>query len=104
MLRAESLINDGAALVIYAVAVGVTAGGGHLSASRAGWMLLVSYGGGAAAGAGVAEPVDAAGLKPVVPWDVGVRLPPPASTHRRRERSVSARSSSACSVCRSRAS
>ena len=29
--------------------------------------------------AGVAELVDAAGLKPVVPsWDVGVRVPPPA--------------------------
>lgn len=50
VLRAESLINDGTALVIYALAVGVTVGADHLSPVHVGWLFLVAYGGGAIAG------------------------------------------------------
>lgn len=49
-LRAESLVNDGTALVIYGLAVAVTAGGEELTAGRLGTMVLVSYGGGIVAG------------------------------------------------------
>lgn len=51
VLRAESLVNDGTALVIYSLAVGITAGAEHLSALYTGWLLLRAYGGGALAGA-----------------------------------------------------
>jgi CPA1 family monovalent cation:H+ antiporter len=54
ILRAESLVNDGMALVIFAVAVGVTAGQEHFSAPYTGWLLVRSYGGGALAGALIA--------------------------------------------------
>ncbi|WP_327672720.1 MULTISPECIES: Na+/H+ antiporter [unclassified Streptomyces] len=54
VLRAESLINDGTALVIYSLAVGVTAGADHLSVPHVGGLLLLSYGGGIAAGALIA--------------------------------------------------
>jgi CPA1 family monovalent cation:H+ antiporter len=50
VLRAESLINDGTALVIYGVAVGVTVGEEHLSGWYLAWLFLVAYAGGAAAG------------------------------------------------------
>lgn len=50
ILRAESLINDGTALVIYAIAVAVTTGEQQFSAGVVGWRLLLSYVGGALAG------------------------------------------------------
>ena len=49
-LRAESLVNDGTALVIYGLAVGVTAGEDQLGVLHVGGLFLLSYGGGAAAG------------------------------------------------------
>lgn len=51
VLRAESLINDGTALVIYGLAVGVTAGEEHLGTLHVTWLLVLSYGGGVLAGA-----------------------------------------------------
>ena len=54
ILRAESLINDGTALVLYGVAVGVTVGGLTVSAGRVAWLLVLSYVGGLLAGASVA--------------------------------------------------
>ncbi len=51
MLRAESLVNDGTALVIYGLAVGVTVGEEQLGAGHVGWLFLLSYVGGAAVGA-----------------------------------------------------
>jgi Na+/H+ antiporter len=53
-LRAESLINDGTALVIYGLAIGVTLGEEHLSPLRVSWLFLLAYAGGAAAGLVVA--------------------------------------------------
>jgi Na+/H+ antiporter len=50
LLRAESLINDGTALVIYGLAVGITVGEQHLSVPHVGGLFLLSYGGGALAG------------------------------------------------------
>ncbi len=50
LLRAESLINDGTALVIYGLAVGITAGEEHFSVPHVGWLLLPAYSGGALAG------------------------------------------------------
>lgn len=52
-LKAESLTNDGTALVIYGVAVGVAAGGQYTPLDVTG-LVLLSYGGGAAAGIAVA--------------------------------------------------
>lgn len=49
-LRAESLVNDGTALVIYGLAVSVTVGHAHLSAVHVGGLFLLAYAGGAAAG------------------------------------------------------
>jgi CPA1 family monovalent cation:H+ antiporter len=54
VLRTESLINDGTALVVYGLAVGVTAGQQHLTAGHVGWLFTRSYVGGIAAGAVVA--------------------------------------------------
>lgn len=54
ILRAESLVNDGMALVIFAVAVGITAGQERFSAPYTGWLFLRAYGGGALAGALIA--------------------------------------------------
>ncbi|GAA0992304.1 Na+/H+ antiporter [Nocardiopsis tropica] len=51
VLRAEGLVNDGTALVVYGVAVGVTVGEESLSAPHVGWLFLLSYCGGVAAGA-----------------------------------------------------
>src|SRR5512144_1521031 len=51
VLRAENLVNDGTALVIYALAVGVTVGEEHLSVLHVSWLFLWAYGGGAVAGA-----------------------------------------------------
>ncbi|GLZ29410.1 putative Na(+)/H(+) exchanger [Lentzea sp. NBRC 105346] len=50
ILRAESLVNDGTALVIYGIAVGVTAGQQHLDGWQVSWRLLLAYAGGALAG------------------------------------------------------
>jgi CPA1 family monovalent cation:H+ antiporter len=50
ILRAESLINDGTALVIYALAVGITVGQDHFSTVHVSWLFLLAYGGGALAG------------------------------------------------------
>ena len=54
VMRAESLVNDGTALVIYGLAVGITVGGESLSALHVGWLLVLAYGGGALAGVIVA--------------------------------------------------
>ena len=50
VLRAESLINDGTALVIYGIAVSVTVGEQPLGFGPVGWLLVLSYGGGVVAG------------------------------------------------------
>lgn len=50
VLRAESLVNDGTALVLYALAVGVTVGEEHLTGWRVTWLLVLAYGGGVLAG------------------------------------------------------
>ncbi|MBD3940104.1 Na+/H+ antiporter [Microbacterium sp. NEAU-LLC] len=52
-LKAESLTNDGTALVLYGVAVGVAVGGGYTPLDITG-LVLLSYGGGAVAGVVVA--------------------------------------------------
>lgn len=51
VLRAESLINDGTALVLYGLAVGVTVGEEHLTGWHVTWLLVLAYGGGVLAGA-----------------------------------------------------
>ncbi|APU13630.1 MULTISPECIES: Na+/H+ antiporter [Actinoalloteichus] len=53
LLKAESLTNDGTALVLYAIAVGVAAGGHYTPLAVTG-MVLLSYLGGVMAGAVVA--------------------------------------------------
>ena len=50
VLRAESLVNDGTALVLYGLAVGVTVGELHLTAWHVSWLLVLAYGGGVLAG------------------------------------------------------
>jgi CPA1 family monovalent cation:H+ antiporter len=52
-LKAESLTNDGTALVLYGVAVGVAVGGQYTALDIT-WLVLLSYIGGAAAGVAVA--------------------------------------------------
>lgn len=52
-LKAESLVNDGTALVIYALAVGFTLGEEHLSPGRIGGLFAFSYLGGIAIGLAV---------------------------------------------------
>ncbi|MFF7337311.1 Na+/H+ antiporter [Streptomyces sp. NPDC008163] len=54
LLRAESLVNDGTALVIYGLAVGITIGEEHLTLGHVTWLVALSYLGGIAAGAVVA--------------------------------------------------
>jgi CPA1 family monovalent cation:H+ antiporter len=54
VLRAESLVNDGTALVVYGVAVGVTVGEEALSAWYVTWLVVLAYAGGIAVGAVVA--------------------------------------------------
>lgn len=51
VLRAESLINDGTALVVYGVAVGITVGQEHLAVVHIGWLFVRAYLGGALVGA-----------------------------------------------------
>jgi CPA1 family monovalent cation:H+ antiporter len=50
VLRAESLINDGTALVLYGLAVGVTVGEEQLTGWHVSWLLVLAYGGGVLAG------------------------------------------------------
>lgn len=50
VLRAESLINDGTALVVYAVAVAATTGAEAVNAVQVSGRFLLAYGGGIAAG------------------------------------------------------
>jgi CPA1 family monovalent cation:H+ antiporter len=54
ILSGESLINDGTALVVYGLAVGVTVGEEYLSFGHVTWLFLLSYAGGVLAGALVA--------------------------------------------------
>jgi CPA1 family monovalent cation:H+ antiporter len=54
VLRAESLVNDGTALVIFGLAVGLTVGEEHLTLPHVGALFLLAYGGGAAIGVAVA--------------------------------------------------
>ncbi|MEY9892079.1 Na+/H+ antiporter [Catenulispora sp. MAP5-51] len=54
MLQAESLVNDGTALVVYGVAVSVTIGTEHFSAVHVTWLFVRSYIGGALSGIVVA--------------------------------------------------
>lgn len=54
ILRSESLINDGTALVLYGVAVGVTVGEETLTVGHLSWLLVLSYVGGVLAGVVVA--------------------------------------------------
>jgi len=49
-LRAESLVNDGTALVVYGLAVGVTAGEETLGPWHVSGLFLLAYAGGALAG------------------------------------------------------
>jgi monovalent cation/hydrogen antiporter len=51
VLRAESLVNDGTALVLYGLAVGVTVGEEHLTGWHVSWLLVVAYVGGVLSGA-----------------------------------------------------
>jgi monovalent cation/hydrogen antiporter len=50
VLRAESLVNDGTALVVYGLAVGVTVGEQQLTGWHVTWFLVLAYGGGVLAG------------------------------------------------------
>jgi len=50
VLRAESLVNDGTALVLYGLAVGVTVGEEHLTGWHVTWLVILAYGGGVLAG------------------------------------------------------
>jgi CPA1 family monovalent cation:H+ antiporter len=67
VLRAESLINDGTALVLYGLAVGVTVGEQHLTGWHVTWLLVLAYGGGVLAG----------GLTGLVSWQVRRRMDDP---------------------------
>lgn len=67
VLRAESLVNDGTALVLYGLAVGVTAGEQDLTAWHVTWLLALSYVGGVLAG----------GLVGLVSWQVRRRMDDP---------------------------
>src|SRR5690349_225955 len=67
VLRAESLVNDGTALVLYGLAVGATVGGEHLTGWHVSWLLVLAYGGGVFAGA----------LIGLVSWQVRRRMDDP---------------------------
>lgn len=53
-LRAESLVNDGTALVVYALAVEAASGSRHVGLGEIAWRLPVSYAGGLLLGLGTA--------------------------------------------------
>ncbi|QCX29114.1 Na+/H+ antiporter [Nocardioides jishulii] len=67
VLRAESLVNDGTALVLYGLAVGVTVGEQDLTGWHVTWLLVLSYGGGVLAG----------GLVGLLSWQVRRRMEDP---------------------------
>src|SRR6185436_17015898 len=67
VLRAESLINDGTALVIYGLAVGVTVGEEHLTPLHVSGLLVLAYGGGVLTGA----------LMGLVSWQLRRRMDDP---------------------------
>ncbi len=67
VLRAESLVNDGTALVLYGLAVGVTVGEEHLTGWHVTWLLVLAYGGGVLSGA----------LIGLVSWQVRLRMDDP---------------------------
>jgi len=67
VLRAESLVNDGTALVLYGLAVGVTVGEQQLTGWHVTWLLVVAYVGGVLAG----------GLVGLVSWQVRLRMDDP---------------------------
>jgi CPA1 family monovalent cation:H+ antiporter len=67
VLRAESLVNDGTALVLYGLAVGVTVGEQHLTGWHVTWLLVLAYVGGVLAG----------GLVGLVSWQVRRRMDDP---------------------------
>lgn len=67
VLRAESLVNDGTALVLYGLAVGVTVGEEHLTGWHVTWLLVLAYGAGVLAGA----------LMGLVSWQVRHRMDDP---------------------------
>ncbi|BAJ32122.1 MULTISPECIES: Na+/H+ antiporter [Kitasatospora] len=50
VLKAESLVNDGTALVVYGLAVGVTVGEDRVGVLHVSWLFALSYAGGVAAG------------------------------------------------------
>ncbi|MFI6875654.1 hypothetical protein ACIBL6_19675 [Streptomyces sp. NPDC050400] len=54
LLRAKSRINDGTALVVYSLAVGVTVDSEYLGAAHVSWLVALPYGGKLAAGGMVA--------------------------------------------------
>ncbi len=66
-LRAESLVNDGTALVLYGLAVGVTVGEQQLTGWHVTWLLVLAYGGGVLAG----------GLVGLISWQVRGRMDDP---------------------------
>ena len=63
MLRAESLVNDGTALVLYGLAVGVTVGEQHLTGWHVTWLLVLAFGGGVLSG-GLVGLIEPAGASP----------------------------------------
>jgi CPA1 family monovalent cation:H+ antiporter len=67
VLRAESLVNDGTALVLYGLAVGVTVGEQDLTGWHVTWLLALAYGGGVLAG----------GLVGLLSWQVRRRMDDP---------------------------
>jgi CPA1 family monovalent cation:H+ antiporter len=67
VLRAESLANDGTALVLYGLAVGVTVGEQQLTGWHVTWLLVWSYSGGVLAGA----------LIGLLSWQVRARMDDP---------------------------
>src|SRR6476660_8835564 len=67
VLRAESLVNDGTALVLYGLAVGVTVGEEQLTGWHVTWLLVLAYGGGVLAG----------GLVGLVSWQLRRRMDDP---------------------------
>jgi Na+/H+ antiporter len=78
ILRAESLVNDGTALVVYGLAIGVTVGQEHLSPGHVGGLFLLAYLGGAAAGLATAWLVGQARHRlddPLLEYTVSVLTP-----------------------------
>lgn len=58
VLRAESLVNDGTALVVYGLAIGVTVGVEHLAVLQVTGLFVLAYAGGAVGGLVTAWVVD----------------------------------------------